>query len=63
MCPLTEYQPHREQLPVRYCFNCGTLLSSANTTAACFPCGGWLEIATSSEQQESFEDLMVEVWA
>lgn len=38
MCPLTEYEPHRERLPIRYCSDCSCLLASDNETDTCSPC-------------------------
>lgn len=60
MCQLTEYTPHRETEPVRFCADCGCLLTSVNETERCWAHGGWLELASWWDQSESFASLMAE---
>lgn len=44
MASLTEYLPHRQVLPRRYCTGCSALLTSFNETSTCDPCErGWAD--------------------
>lgn len=60
--PLTEYVPHREELPRRYC-DCGVLPSSANATSKCSGCGGWIELLAFNAKApgEDMAELMAQV--
>lgn len=39
---LSDFIPHRECLPLRYCEECNAILSTGNETDTCSPCvNGW----------------------
>lgn len=63
MTPLTEFIPHREDVPTRFCASCRAVLSSGNLMNECWPCcGTWGEVyLTRPQQYDLIADVLVEV--